>query len=63
MLDPAVTFRYFVHKLPIFVTGEPLTPTFVFLVTDVSGQVFEQFLKDDVARWKKVVTDAAIEVD
>jgi tripartite-type tricarboxylate transporter receptor subunit TctC len=28
-----------------------------------SPEMFEQFLKDDVARWKKVVTDAAIEVD
>jgi tripartite-type tricarboxylate transporter receptor subunit TctC len=28
-----------------------------------SPEMFEQFLKDDVARWKKIVTDAAIEVD
>jgi hypothetical protein len=46
--DTTPTVRYFVHKLPIFVTGEPPVPTFVFLVTDVTGQAFEQFLKDHV---------------
>jgi tripartite-type tricarboxylate transporter receptor subunit TctC len=28
-----------------------------------SPEKFEQFLKDDVARWNKIVTDAAIDVD
>jgi len=31
--------------------------------TPNSPEQFEQFLKDDVARWKKTVIDAAIDVD
>lgn len=58
--DTAPTVRYFVQKLPISVSGEPPTPTFVFLVTDVTGQAFEQFLKDHLRllgrlpRWRMV---------
>jgi hypothetical protein len=43
------TARYFVHKLPIFLTGEPATPSFVYLVTDTTGQAFAQFLDDHVS--------------
>jgi hypothetical protein len=48
------TFRYFVHKLPIFLIGEPPVPTFVFLVTDVTGQAFDQFLKDHIRLLNRV---------
>jgi hypothetical protein len=40
------TTRYFIHKLPIFLSGEPPTVSFAFLVTDTSGQPFAQFLRD-----------------
>ena len=54
------TFRYFIHKLPIGLTGDPPVPSFVFLVTDSTGQAFEQVLKDHLAllnhlpRWRIV---------
>ena len=40
------TTRYFIHKLPIGLAGEPPTVSFAFLVTDTSGQAFAQFLRD-----------------
>ena len=43
------TTRYFIHKLPIFLTGEPAVPSFVLLVTDTTGQAFSQCLNDHVA--------------
>ena len=46
--DTAPTTRYFIHKLPIFVHGEPPVVSFVWLVTDVSGDAFEQFVHDHV---------------
>jgi hypothetical protein len=52
--DTVPTFRYFVHKLPIFVTAEPPVPTFVFLVTEVTGQAFDQFLNDHVRLWARL---------
>jgi hypothetical protein len=54
------TFRYFIHKLPIGLAGDPPVLSFVFLVTDSTGQAFEQFLKDHLAllnhipRWRIV---------
>ena len=54
------TFRYFIHKLPIGLTGDPPVGSFVFLVTDSTGQAFEQFLRDHLAllnhlpRWRIV---------
>jgi hypothetical protein len=42
----ANTTRYFIHKLPIRVAGEPPTVSLVFLVTDTTGAAFEQFLQD-----------------
>lgn len=54
------TIRYFIHKLPIFVAGDPPIVSLVFLVTDVNGQSFDQFLKDHVRllnalpRWRIV---------
>jgi hypothetical protein len=44
--DATSTIRRFIHKLPICLTGEPATVSFVFLVTDASGQPFAQFLRD-----------------
>jgi len=54
------TIRYFIHKLPIYLTGDPPVASFVVLVTDLTGQAFEQFLKDHVRllnglpRWRIV---------
>ena len=54
------TTRYFIHKLPIHVAGDPPTVSFVCLVTDVTGAAVEQFLQDHlgllnhVPRWRVV---------
>jgi len=54
------TFRYFIHKWPIGLTGDPPVPSFVVLVTDTTGQAFDQFLRDHLAllshlpRWRLV---------
>ena len=45
-LNEANTSRYFVQKLPVFLTGEPPVVSLVFLATDTSGQGFCQFLSD-----------------
>ena len=42
----AQTIRSFVHKMPIFLIGDPPVVSFVFLVTDLSGVAFGQFLND-----------------
>jgi hypothetical protein len=42
------TIRYFIHKLPIFISEEPSVVSFVWLVTDVSGEAFERFIHDHV---------------
>ncbi len=42
----APTTRYFVHKLPIFLAGEPPQVHFVTLALETTGQPFEQFLRD-----------------
>jgi hypothetical protein len=38
--------RYFRHEAPIAVVGDPPIPTFVCLVTDTTGRMLEQFLRD-----------------
>ncbi len=40
------TTRYFIHKLPIRLAGDPPTVSFTFLITDTSGRAFTQFLRD-----------------
>ncbi len=42
------TIRYFIHKLPIYVTPEPRVVQFVYLATDTTGRAFGQFLDDHV---------------
>ena len=42
----ANTTRYFIHKLPIGVAGNPPVVSLMFLVTDTSGDAFEHFLRD-----------------
>lgn len=42
------TIRYFVHKLPVAVDGDPPVVSFVWLVTEVSGEGFAQFVQDHV---------------
>jgi hypothetical protein len=44
----ADTCRYFIHKMPIRLVGTPPLVSFVSLVTDTTGQAFEQFLQDHV---------------
>jgi hypothetical protein len=44
----ASTTRYFMHKLPICVAGDPPVVCFVYLATDQTGRGFEQFLLDHV---------------
>jgi hypothetical protein len=46
--DTPPTIRYFIHKLPIFVSGDRPVVSFLWLVTDVSGEAFEQFVLDHV---------------
>jgi hypothetical protein len=38
--------RYFGHEAPVAVVGDPPVPTFVCLVTDTTGRMLEQFLRD-----------------
>ncbi len=38
--------RYFMHKLPVGLVGDPPTVRFVALALDPAGQSFEQFLRD-----------------
>ena len=58
--DTPPTTRYFIHKLPMFVHEDPPIVSFVWLVTDVSGNAFEQFVHDHVRllshlpRWRIV---------
>ena len=40
------TTRYFLHKLPVAVMGDPRVAYFLCLVTDTTGRGLEQFLKD-----------------
>ena len=42
------TTRYFIHKLPIAVSEHPPVISFVWLVTDVSGEAFEHFIHEHV---------------
>jgi hypothetical protein len=53
--------RYFVHRLPVFLSLDSLTPHFVYLSTDGSPETFAGFLRDHktllryVPRWTVVV--------
>lgn len=40
------TTRYFTHKLPVAMAGDPPVAYFVYLVTDATGRGLEQFLAD-----------------
>jgi hypothetical protein len=44
--DVPVTVRYFIHKLPVAVVGDPPVVTFLFLALEPSARPFEQFLQD-----------------
>jgi hypothetical protein len=44
--DAGETTRYFVHKLPIFLAGDPPIPHFVWLETDVREEGCASFLRD-----------------
>jgi hypothetical protein len=61
--DPAAghTTRYFVHKLPIFLAGEPARVHLTYLVIEPSGRLFREFLREHASllrhlpRWTVVV--------
>ncbi len=40
--------RFFIHKMPIYLTSQPRVVHFVYLVTDATGAGFERFLEDHV---------------
>ena len=42
------TTRYFIHKLPVYVTRDRAVVHFVYLATDDTGHGLEQFLQDHV---------------
>ena len=44
--ETAPTTRYFIHKLPIALSEDPPVVSFVWLVTDLSGEAFEHFVHD-----------------
>jgi hypothetical protein len=58
--DQPRTTRYFIHKAPIQLVGDPPTVSFVCLVTDTTGAAVEQFLQDHLRllnhlpRWRVV---------
>ena len=60
-----MTTRYFIHKLPIAVAGDPPVVTIVFLVTDTSGLGFTEFVRDHLRllsrlpRWRIVAVAPA----
>jgi hypothetical protein len=45
-MDTSSTTRYFLDKLPVALVGDPPVATFVCLVTDTTGRMLEQFLRD-----------------
>jgi hypothetical protein len=59
---PDSTVRYFIHKLPIFLTNEPPRVHFVYLVTDPDATDITLFLRDHrallshLSSWTLVVT-------
>jgi len=44
--EASSAIRYFRHEAPIALVGDPPVPTFVCLVTDTTGRMLEQFLRD-----------------
>lgn len=51
----ASTTRFFPHKLPIAIAGEPPTAQFVFLATEPSARAFEAFLQDHTALFRHLL--------
>ncbi len=50
------TTRYFVQKLPILMTHDSDTVSFVFLATDTTGEAFGQFLQDHLRLLNRLPT-------
>ena len=67
--ETADTSRYFVHKLPIFVAGDPAIPHFVWLETDAGDEGCAAFLRDHgplltrLPAWALVVVTSATSPD
>jgi hypothetical protein len=60
--DVAPTTRYFVHKQPIYVAGEPPVIHFVFGVPERTGDTFKQFLWDHAGLLSRVPAWAVVAV-
>lgn len=52
--EEAASTRYFVHKLPIYLAGQPAIPHFVYLASDASPLAFEQFLREHSRLWSRL---------
>ena len=56
------TTRYFPHKLPLAMVGDPPVVHFVSLVTDTTGRGLEQFLQDHAALLRRLPAWSVIAV-
>lgn len=57
---PGNATRYFVHKLPIYLAGEPAVPHFVYLASDTSARAFEHFLRDHALLFSRLSAWAVV---
>ena len=56
------TTRYFPHKLPVAIVGDPPGAQFLALVTDPTGRELDQFLQDHAALLRRLSTWSVIAV-
>jgi hypothetical protein len=56
------TTRYFIHKQPIFLAGDPPVVHFVFAVQEGTGQAFKQFLWDHASLFSRVPDWAVVAI-
>ena len=56
------TTRYFPHKLPVAMVGDPPVVQFLALVTDPTGRELEQFLQDHAALLRRLPTWSVIAI-
>lgn len=56
------TTRYFIHKQPIFLAGDPPVVHFVFAVQEGTGQAFKQFLSDHASLFSRLPDWAVVAI-
>jgi hypothetical protein len=56
------TTRYFIHKQPIFLAGDPPVVHFVFAVQEGTAQAFKQFLSDHASLFSRLPDWAAVAI-